>query len=158
MKLFATDADINKAIERAAKNGRAYENLLHKILVSILKRGIDTKDFRKPAKQFEALIEAAKGATRTNAMLDWITAHAPLSYNTEEKALVYTNMKGFEPALETASETPFWVFKPEQDYKPVDWAAAINSLIKRAEKDVSELGKKSKVDTNQVELLKKMVA
>jgi hypothetical protein len=35
---------------------------------------------------------------------------------------------------------PFWKFKPEPTYVPIDAAKALESLIKKLEKDTKELG------------------
>lgn len=159
MQIFTTDNAIEGGIARVKKEGKAYQNLVHRVAFSILKRGLDTKDFTKGAKQFTALVEAMPGATRTNALRDWVTAYAPLTWNSEENCFVYTSMKGFDPAgdMTEAKRTPFWEFSPEPEYKPVDWAKAIQSIVKRGERDLTELGEKSKVDQEQLDILRRLI-
>lgn len=157
MKLFATDADISKAISRVGKEGKAWQNLVHRVAFSILKRGHDTKDFRKPVQQFNELVEQMPGASRANALRDWIGAFSPCQYNEQTKVFEYHNMKGFEFDLTTALAEPFWGFSPETAYKPVDAMSAINSLIKKFETDRKKLGKKSKVQPELIDTLRSLL-
>lgn len=159
MQLFATDAKIDAAIDRVKRDGKAFQSLVHRVAFSILKRGVDTKDFTKGAVQMTALVAAMPGASRTNALIAWAEAFTPMRWNKEEKAFQYTNMKGFTVDLADAKRTPFWDFVPEPEYTPiVDFDKLIEGLVKRAEKDVAEVGKKSKVDSAKLDALKALVA
>lgn len=157
MKLFATDKAIAEAITRVGKEGQAWQNLVHRVAFSILKRGVDTRDFTKPVQQFNELVEQMPGASRANALRDWITAFTPCQYNEESKSFEYHNMKGFTPELVMAKSEPFWEFKKEEEYKPINPIAVIQSAVKRMEKDRATLGKKSKVTQEQIDALTKLL-
>lgn len=157
MNIYATDAAIETAIARVRKDGRAFQSLVHRVAFSILKRGHDTRDFTKGVQQFNSLVEAMPGAARANALREWIEAFAPVYYDPEAKAFAYQNMKGFTFDLPQAKQTPFWEFKPEPEYVPVDPLKVIENAVKKFEKDQKTLGKKSKVTKDQIAALRALL-
>lgn len=158
MQLFATDAKIDGAIVRVKSTGKTWENLVQRVLVSVLKRGLATKDFRKAAKQITALHDAFPGGARRTGLIKYVEGHFPLSFNTEEKVFVYTSMKGFTVDFDEAAKTLWSAYAPEEEYKPIaDWHARIKSIVTAAQKDVKEMGAKSKVNKKELAVLEKMI-
>lgn len=84
------------------------------------------------------LLDACGDMTRKNALKAWFEAHGPIAFT--EKGEIK-----FQPAttlaLAKAMGNPFWKFKPEAEYVPMDVAKAIDSLIKKLETDGKKTGR-----------------
>jgi hypothetical protein len=95
------------------------------------------------------LISALPGGWRANALKAWSEEFGKVNWDNTQKAFVYDKAKrtNLEGAIEIAPED----FKPETEYKPMDLAADIAKLIKKAE---ARLG--SDNDNVPAELFKKL--
>lgn len=140
---------IDTAIKSIATRGKTLERDIHIAAVSCLNHA----DLHGDITLAQKLVEAVPSLARKNALKDWFLAHGKFSYDMENKALTY-NKKGVT-LLQEAIETPFWVFKPEAEYKPFDINAAVAQLVQRAEKAVE---KGEKVPTDKLEALRKLAA
>ena len=78
--------------------------------------------------------------------------------NKEEKKFVFAKKKGFKADLKEAINNPFWEFKAEEEFKPIqDWTKLISGLVARGLKDLEKMGEQSKVNMEQLAILQKMV-
>ena len=75
-------------------------------------------------------------AARVNAVRAWFENFGPITFDKNEPAYV----KGGKTKLGEAMDCPFWKFKPEPEYQPLDVASALEKLIKRLQKDMEITG------------------
>lgn len=140
---------IDTAIKSISRRGKTLERDIHVAAVSSLNHAELHGDITLAQK----LVDAIPTMARKNALKDWFLAHGKFSYDMANKALTYN--KNGVTLLQEAIETPFWVFKPEAEYKPFDINTAVAQLVHRAEKAVE---KGEKVPTQKLEALRKLVA
>lgn len=132
-KLYTTGADIDKAITAVAKRGQALQKELHKVACSVLAHVAQHGNVGIVDK----LVKAVPEMGRANALCDWFAAFGPVIFDDERKA---AHVKGKATDLRKAMAMPFWQFKPEQAYKPLDVVANIGSMIKRYQDDAKKTG------------------
>jgi hypothetical protein len=99
-----------------------------------------------------ALVEALPVGLRTNAFKDWALAYGKVEYSTELKQFVYA--KGKVTLLAESMEKSWVEFKPEPEYKPMDFRLELQKLLKRAA-ERADAGKGDDVD---VELLGRLTS
>lgn len=166
MKLYEGKAAIEKAIKLFAASEKAREKELHKVLVSALAHTVEHGD----STVFRCAVDAISTSRRKNAVNDWAIAYGPFVWNEKDKALDFDKDKakriradkaadGKTPlSIATAMSDPFWDFKPEPPYKPVDLLADLKRLVKKAEKAAAEKdaekAKANKVDAAMLAKLK----
>lgn len=143
---IGSDNDITKEIGKIKTAGQKLQMNIHRVAVSILKRWNETGDCRPALKNMQALHDAFPQSLRTNAFKDWAQAYAQMVW--EEQAFAW-GAKPVVPTdkdIEAAIGNPFWDFSPEKPYQPIDFTKLIQNVIKKAEKDMKEMGEKSTVD------------
>lgn len=154
MKLFTTDAEITKSIKSIEGRSAKLRTDIHKTGCSILRVWNKSGDYRPALAQLNLLHNALGGAIRTNAFKDWVVAHTGFEWDNAEKAFTHTQNKIADDMVRSAIDKPFWDFSPEKEYKPMEWAQMLAALVKKAEKDLSEMGEASKVDAEQLAAIK----
>jgi hypothetical protein len=132
LKLYTTVAAIEAACVAFGKRADKLQNEAHKIACSVLAHVGEHSDVRVVTK----FIEALPGSYRTNAVREWFETFGPIAFK-DGKAVF---AQGRKTKLGEAMAKPFWKFKPEPTYVPIDAAKALESLIKKLEKDTKELG------------------
>ena len=158
LNLITTDAAIESAIGKAKTQGATLQASFHRIAVSIVARMLETKDHNTCVRLVNAMIEALPAMTRKNAMRSWVEEFTGYTFNKEDKAFVFAKKEGFKTDLRAAIATPFWDFKPEVDFAPIqDWTKLIAGLVGKALKDIEKMGGNSKVNIEQLAMLQKMV-
>lgn len=131
MKLIEGTKAIDTAIKSIASRGKTLERDIHVAAVSTLNHA----ELHGDVTLAQRLVEAVPSLARKNALRDWFLAFGKFSYDEKNKTLAYN--KAGVTLLDEAIATPFWDFKPEAPYVPFDMNAAIQKLIQRAEKAVS---------------------
>jgi hypothetical protein len=132
LKLYTTVAAIEAACVAFGKRATTLQDEAHKIACSVLAHVGEHSDVRVVTK----FLESMPGSYRTNAVRSWFETFGPITFN-EGKAVFCKNRK---TRLGEAMEKPFWKFKPEEAYVPIDAAKALESLIKKLQKDQKETG------------------
>lgn len=141
--------NITSAITAIATQGKRLENSIHSVAVSCLHHA----DLHGDITLAEKLVHAVPSMARKNALRDWFLAHGKFNYDMKNKTFTYK--KGVETLLDAAIATPFWMFKPEADYKPFDLQASVLHLVARAEKAIE---KGEDVPFEQLDVLRALVA
>lgn len=145
MKLITEVKQIETAIKSIQSRGKSLSRDIHVAAVSCLNH----IDKHGDITLLNRLISALPGGWRSNALKAWSEEFGKVNWDNTQKAFVYDKAKrtNLEGAIEIAPED----FKPEAEYKPMDLAADIAKLIKKAE---ARLG--SDNDNVPAELFKKL--
>lgn len=130
LKLYATLGEIDDAVKAFHKRGQSLQSEAHRIACSVLKHVGEHGDIRVVAKFLQAMPELS----RVNALRAWFEAFGPVTF--QGNAPVY--VKGGKTKLGEAMAEPFWKFKLEPAYQPIDPVKALESLIKRFKTDMKE--------------------
>lgn len=129
-----------KAIERETAvfklNAKTLQGQSHLIACSILKVWAETGNVAHAVRLTNDLLEAMPDMTRSNAMKAWFETFAGFVWDVKEKVFKYHKERTTidVASVQSAVREPWWQFKPEAPYKPIDIDALMESLIKRAEK------------------------
>lgn len=135
---------IEKNIATYAANGKANDALIQETAIKIL---IHVEKFREPSLANKA-VEGLPASARKNALLGFFEKYGKLKYNSDSKRLVFK--KEFKTNLEGAKNNPFWTFKPEPEYKPMDSLAEIEKLIKRLTNRAEQADARDKISEEHV--------
>lgn len=151
--LFTSAADISVGIKSMITRGKNYEKIVHKVLVSCLAHADKHGDITLANKAIEGL----SAGMRTNAARDWFVAHGKFAYNEETKQLDFA--KGKTTKLQEAIDTPFWKFKPEAPYKPLNLLEEIQKLLKKANARLEDTdnAEKNVIDLELVKALESLI-
>lgn len=150
MKLYQNAADIAKAIKSIQTRGKTLAKDIHLTGVSCL----DHIEKHGDITLLNNLVAALPGGWRKNAVIAWAEYMGKVKFDTQAKAFVYD--KNGVTSLEAAMEVSPEDFKPEPEYKPMDLAAMIEAMIKKAEKADADKG--DKVDAELLAKVKALVA
>jgi hypothetical protein len=101
------------------------------------------------------LVEALPGMARKNALLAWFMQFGKFGYDEDTRMLTFD--KAASTRLGAAMETPFWQYKPEPEFRPLDLPQEIMRLIGRIDK-AHESGDKRHVLPKDVEANLRMLA
>src|SRR5204863_8369940 len=74
--------------------------------------------------------------SRSNALRSWFEEFGPVAFEKGNPLFV----KGKATHLNLAMAMPFWKFKQEEPYKPVDAAKVVENAIKALLKDTKKIG------------------
>lgn len=145
MKLYTEAKQIELAINSIQSRGSKLAKDIHVTAVSCLNHIEKHGDITL----LNRLIVALPGGWRSNAVKAWAEAFGKVNYDTKAKAFTFDKSKksDIEGAIAISPEE----FKPEPEYKPMDLAAEIARLIKKAEERVN-----SENDNVPAELLAKL--
>lgn len=118
-------------------NLRSVEAQMHQAACSVLWHVGQHKDMRQIEKLLAAIDGGEAGnAVRINALKAWFETFGPISFADNKLSYV----KGKATKLGEAQSVPFWKFKPEAAYVPVDTLALLDSMSKKLTKDQDEAG------------------
>ena len=132
MELYTTIQAINEACATFHTRGQSLQSEAHKIACSVLHHVGEHGDVRVVTKFLATMPEMS----RTNAVRAWFEEFGPVAFDTKGPLFV----KDKATKIGEAIAIPFWKFKQEQPYQPVDAAKALDKLIKRLVKDTKETG------------------
>lgn len=125
-KMIEGTANINKLIASISVRTKKLEGDLHIAAVSTLNHAGLHGDITLA----NNLLGAMGESQRKNALRGWFLAFGKFKWSEEDKALAYDKTK--QSMVEEAIITPFWTFKPEAEFKPLDVAGSLLSFINRA--------------------------
>jgi hypothetical protein len=131
--LITGTADIEKALASIKTRGAALQQDIHKAGCSVLAHVGKHKDIRLVTKLLDAMPDMA----RKNAIKAWFESFGPVIF-AEDGKIAYHPATSLR--LGDAMAMPFWRFKPEQAYVPMNVGQALDQLIKKLEKDHKETG------------------
>ena len=134
IKLVESVPAIEKLLASIKTRGATLQKDIHIAACSVLAHVGKHGDVRLVSR----LLESCPDMTRKNAIKAWFEAFGPVAFG--EKGEVKHN-PATKLQLATAMGKPFWVFKPEEAYVPMDVAKAFDSFIKKLEKDHKETGR-----------------
>jgi hypothetical protein len=132
IKLYATFADIERATLAFSKAGVKLQSEAHKLACSVLAHVGEHGDVRVVSRFLDSFPEMS----RVNAVRAWFENFGPVTFEGNVPKFV----RGGKTRLGEALETPFWQFKPEAEYKPLNPAAELERLAKRLRADAKKTG------------------
>ena len=133
IKLIEGESAIKKALESIKTRGASLQRDIHTAACSILSHVGKHKDVRLVT----SLLESMPDMSRKNALKAWFEHHGPVQF-TEKGEIKYAPENRM--LLGNAMAKPFWAFKPEAAYVPLNVSAAFDQFIKKLEKDHKETG------------------
>jgi hypothetical protein len=157
MELIKDAGKLSSKISAFGKRLGTMQDELHMLACSAVLHLINTND---PV-YINRLTDVLTGAVRVNALKSWFEEFAPVTYNKEKKVFTLNKKRteGATDKLHAGMVKPFWEFKPEPAYKPLDLVAEIQALIRKANLRVVEgLKEKDKVPMETLTMLQKLVA
>lgn len=150
-KLVEGAANIQKLIVSVTTRGKKLENDLHVAAVSTLHHAGQHGDITLANR----LLEGLPASTRKNALREWYLSFGKFKWNEEEKALAYDKTK--QSLLDDAIATPFWEFKPEPAFKPLDIAGSLMSFLNRVDSATAKGQELSAEELAVVKAVREMV-
>lgn len=134
--LITTDAKIDDMITSIGKRGTKLQNDTHRVLASLAVRWHKTGDVTVAVRQVNALLDNLPSGWRSNAVKAWSEAYLGLVWSTDDKCFVYhkNRTKINEADARACIDNPYWDFKKESEYKPMNLSEMISALVARAEK------------------------
>ena len=161
ISLITTDAKIDDMIASISKRGKSIQNDIHRTACSIVRRWHESGDVSVAVRQMNALLAAVPSMARANAFKAWVEAYATFVWDADNDCFAY-HKKRTKISLEdakTACATPFWEFKKEPEYKPLNLDDMIAALIARADKRRQDgLQDGDVVDADKIKALKAIIA
>ena len=150
LKLYEGNQDIEKAIQSVKTRGKAFDNLVHAVALSVINHIEQHGDIRHS----NMLVEAMPKSSRKNALIEWFETFGKLSYDQESKVLTYAKEK--KTYLTDATNQPFWDFQKEPEYKPFDLELQLAKLLDRAVKKAENPHEEDNISTALLEQLVKL--
>ena len=147
-------ATLTKAIKAIKAADTKLDTMIHQAAASCLYQVAEHGN----TTPINSLVESLSKRNRINALLAWAEHYGAVRFDEKTKTLKFVKDK--ETDLDAAIAQPFWLFKPEAPYKPVDLDVLLAQLIKKAEaalKDEGEdpeLAGKNKIDLDKLAKLK----
>ena len=160
-KYIETDAKIVETISSIANRGGNLQKDIHRVACSILNRWCVSSDAATAAKHMNILLDAIPVMVRTNAFKAWGENMAGLVWAKDVFAYDSKRTKITVKQVQAAKAKPFWDFKPEPKYTPVDADQAflkfIEGLERKAKKGIDP-DKGDKMSDAQIVYLKQAYA
>lgn len=155
------EASITAAIKSLHTRGDSLQLDIHRLLVAVCTRWAASGDVRPVAGHINLLLDKDKlGGVRKNAIRAWVETYMGLKLveEGENKGQFYAPKgiaNGKHLDMKALTNNRWWEFKPEPEYKPIDDPRKlIAGLVAKMEKDVGQMGEKSKVTPEMIAGLK----
>ena len=139
MKLFTNKADIVAAIADIKVTGKKLDDMIQVAACSVLQHN----ELHGDVSLINDLVAAMPAGSRVNALREFIEKFGKVFYDDKTKA--FKHAKKGVTMLEDAMATMWTTFKPEQPYKPMNLAAEVAALLKRAQDRYSDMKETDKV-------------
>lgn len=132
LALANSDDQFLAAIASIQRRGESVQLDIHLFLVAVATRWASTGDVRPAIKMVNKLIDALPSGIRSNAIKAWIETYLGFKW---DQAGMFTpgDMKHADLSIKKLANIRWWEFKPEPEYKPMDFTAAVLTLIKKAD-------------------------
>lgn len=139
-KLLTGSAAIDKAIASIATRGKKLDNDIQIAALSAMQHHSECGDVTL----INRLVSAMPLGSRVNALREYIETFGAVAFDPDSK--VFIHAKGKKARITDAMAVTWTAFKPEHDYQPLtDPVKLVAQTMARMEKDMKELGTKSKV-------------
>jgi len=139
MKLLIGKPAIDAATKSIASRGVRFDKDVHIAGVSCLNH----IELHGDITLLNNLVSALPKGSRVNAFKEWAEVHGKVKYSDELKAFTFDKEK--TTLLTEAIENSWVEFKPDPEYKTLDFSAALAALLKKANERVNA-GKGDKID------------
>lgn len=139
MKLLIGKPAIDAATKSIMTRGVKFDKDVHIAGVSCLNHIEEHGDVTL----LNNLVAALPKGSRVTAFMEWAEAYGKVSYSDELKEFKYDKLK--VTLLEESKDKSWVEFKPEPEYKTMDFTAAMAALLKKANERVNA-GKGDKID------------
>lgn len=157
------DKDVEAGIMSISKRHKSLYGDIQMLSVSIIAALHKSGDGETATKRANALITALANG-KQNSLRRWFETQCNMVYNKETKQLVIGHSASSPVkhhskinALESRGVNWFDAI-PETEYKAIaDWTGQIAALVKKGQKDIAELGDKSKVNKAHIMALEQML-
>jgi hypothetical protein len=134
LKLVEGVGAITKRLSALKVTMASAQTETHLLACSVLAHVGKHKDVRLVT----TLLESVGDMVRTNAIRSWFESHGPVKFD-DKGAISYAAERPTQ--LAKAMGTPFWKFKPEEAYKPLEIGKSFDRWVKALEKDAKETGR-----------------
>ncbi|WP_439357865.1 hypothetical protein [Bradyrhizobium sp. DASA03007] len=134
LKLVEGAGNITKRLATLKTTMASAQAETHLLACSVLAHVGKHKDVRLVT----TLLESVGDMVRTNAIRAWFEAHGPVAFD-DKGAIRYAGERPTQIAK--AMGTPFWKFKPEAAYVPMEIGKSFDRWVKALEKDAKETGR-----------------
>jgi hypothetical protein len=132
MNLFTTSATIVAAIEDIRSTGKKLDNMIQVAACSVIQHVEKHGDITL----VNTLIDAMPNGSRVNALRDFIATFGKVAYDEATKAFTFDKAKKTDLA---GAQAIMWTeFKPEQPYVAFDLSVLLASVLKKADKALSD--------------------
>lgn len=143
---------IEAAIKSIAGRGKKLDNDIQRAALSAIHHHHENGDYDL----INSLVAAMPKGSRVNALREFIDAYGGVSYNAESKAFEHNKAKRdaalYAVEIESGEMKHWTEFKPEPEYKPIDFPAQLARLLKQAEERMGT----DKGDNIPADLVKKV--
>jgi len=162
---------IDPAIQSVGKSSETLGLRVHRVLVAIAADWQATTDQRKAVVRVNALMDSlGNGVVRRQALVSWVTSpkHFGMILADKEepgktagttktvKRIVAGKMKAAKLDMPFLTNSHWWLFTKEPEFKAFDFSAKIVALIVEADKIVKRQDKRDKVDTSALTALREI--
>lgn len=132
LALANSDDQFLAAIASIQRRGETVQLDIHLFLVAVASRWAGTGDVRPAVKMINKLVDALPQGIRSNAIKAWVETH--LGFQWDQSGMFKPgDLKHSDLAIKKLANVRWWEFKPEPDYKPMDFTASVLTLIKKAD-------------------------
>lgn len=147
---------ITNAITGIHRRSNTLQMDVHLVLCAIAKRWNQTGDIRPAIKHVNHLLQNGQlGGVRTNAIKAWVQEFFGFQL-VEAGEAKGTFCKGTikAPDLAAIADNRWWEFKPEPEYKPMDFDKMLMALLDKGEKRAATATAEDKVDPALIAAIK----
>ena len=153
LALAISDDQFLAAIESIQRRGNSVQLDIHLFLVAVASRWANTGDVRPAVTMVNNLIEALPHGVRSNAIKGWVEAHLGFVWDQTDLFKAGT-LKHADLSIKKLANIRWWEFKPEAEYKPMNFTEAVLSLIKRADDRLQKRDPRDMIDASAVQAVK----
>lgn len=153
LALANSDDQFIAAIESIQRRGESVQLDIHLFLVAVASRWASTGDVRPAVKMVNSLIDALPQGVRSNAIKAWVETHLGFAWD-QSNLFQAGTLKHSDLSIKKLASIRWWEFKPEPAYKPMDFTAAVLTLIKRADDRLPKNDPRDAIDTDTLRAVK----
>lgn len=147
--LISGAAQIKSAIDSIERRGKKYDRDVQIAALSAMQHHVEHGDVTL----INRLVDAMPKGSRVNALRAFIEKFGAVRYDVESKKFVH--VKGGTFGLDGAMAVMWNEFKPDPDYQPIaDPIKRFDAMISQFERDVKEMGDRSKVSPEMIAALR----
>lgn len=153
LALANSDDQFLAAIASIQRRGETVQLDIHLFLVAVASRWASTGDIRPAIKMVNKLVDALPQGIRSNAIKAWIETHLGFKW---DQAGMFTpgDLKHADLSIKKLANIRWWEFKPEPDYKPMDFTASLLTLIKKADERVRKNDPRDAINSDTLRAVK----